>query len=75
LGVKPALEHTSQISGARWLVITIAQIYPGWWLLGTRWGKEEDFVWFDRLDFDSLIPVQAYFHEWRSSWYSCSRSI
>ena len=67
LGVTPSPEHTGQISGARGLVITIAQIYPGWWLLGTRWGKEEDFVWFDRLDFDSLIPVQAYFHERRSS--------
>ena len=67
LSVKPSPEHMGQISGARGLVIAIAQIYPGWWLLGTRWGKEEDSVWFDRLDFDSLIPVQTYLHERSSS--------
>lgn len=63
LCVKPSPEHPGQLSGARGLVMTISQVYPGWWLLGTRWGEEEEYVWFDRDDFNFLIPVEVDFHE------------
>lgn len=57
--LRPGPLVTGQISGARGLTMAVSQVYPGWWLVGTRWGKDEELVWFDRFDFESFIQTDV----------------